>query len=454
MAAPALADTVGAQIEKVRGSLEKYHVDTPTSYISSLIKNMQMETISNYLYRIPVETSLQGQYRKFISDGGTLGVGRGMKLTYLTAGYINSLMGFQITQEQIDTSKSRDQSVVNVFAETLARAMECVQLMDEIVLFTDGTGIVTNGLSATNGSTTATFAGATDTVGVNRLVEGMCVDVWTNNGITKRVPATAAPIVINSINYETSTVTFDQTVTAISAAASGDLLALRDMDVYGPAALTSFSSTWPQRGQVGGLGGDSFRHGIYYAHNVTTSNYYLGVQRSALPQLISARVNAASGGLTFNMGLTLLDSILQRRNSSSVNGLVGIWHMAQRRACFNLGVAISTKFISGDKFGSSVDLMPSNKGYDDVVPYCDVPMHLSRRQDRARIDFINPSNWGRAQLYDTQFYEVDGRRIFEGRSSTDGTVMAFINFYIKQSFDYFCLNPGAEGYIDALAVPA
>ena len=71
---------------------------------------------------------------------------------------------------------------------------------------------------------------------------------------------------------------------------------------------------WPDRTVAGGLGGDSFRHGLYYAHDITGSDYFLGVLRSSLPQLNPARVNASNGGITFDHGQLMIDQLIQRRS--------------------------------------------------------------------------------------------------------------------------------------------
>lgn len=446
--AATLLDTTAAQIEKVRPKLENYFEQS--DQIAALIKpSEEAEVVSNYLYRIPFKLYNGGNYGKFSADGGVLGEGTSLKLNNLIAGYVYSRHAVRLTTEQIDTSKSKEQSTINVLADALANAMREVQVNDDISFHNDGTGLLTNSGSATNGTTTITFAAATDRLGVNRLREGMTVDVWDVNGTTKRAGAGSGPIVIIRIDWSGKVVTFNQTVTAI---ASDDKLAFTGLDSYGPAGLTSFSSTWPQRGQAGGLGGDSFRHGLYYANDITSANYFLQVQKSVVPQLLPSRVNA-SAALSFSHGLQIKDKIVQRRDADVLNGLIGIFHMAQRAQMFNIGISILNKFVTGESFGKSLDVMPSNHNYGDTFEFDGVTCHLSKRQFTNRVDFINPSKWGRAKLHDTKYWGDEvGQTVFPVRDG-NGVLKAAIEFFLVQAYDFICFDPGAQGYIDNLDVP-
>lgn len=452
--AVSVTDVVSAQIERVRNKLQP--IFESSSEVSGMIKKAGGDKIevSRYLYRIPLQQYRGGNFHKYSTDGGTLGIGTGMLITSLTAGYITTVRSYRVTDEEKDTSATTAQSVVNVFQKTLADAMTEAQIDDDITLHTDGTGILTGQSSASNGSTTLTFANATDTLGINRLREGMTVDAWDATGATKRVPgAGTAPTFISSIDYTNKIVTLSQSIASLS---STDILAFPGLDVYGPSTLTSFSSTWPAGGTTNGPGltGDSFRHGIYYANDTTTSNYYLGKLKSTIPQLLANRVNATSSVFTFGMVLQGLDSVTQRRDKEATRGLKGICHMKQRQQIFQIGVNISNIYLRpGESGGKMSDMMPSNIEYTDSFDLCGIPTMLSKRQYNDRIDFINPSLWGRAQTHDIRFKNVGGKTVFEVRGS-DGTISASTEFHIEQAFDFVDYDPGVGFFIDTLAVPS
>lgn len=454
-----VVNTVAAQLESVRSILVTLH--ETSDEISKLFKKNadNVEGVTRYLYRIPLELYMGGTFRKYSANGGSLGTGSGMKLSSLQAGYFYSITMFRVTDEQVDLSKNTKESVVNVMSKTLAGGMLEAAVTDDQGLHTDGTGELTAPCSSITNTNSMTFAAATDMIGIRRLREGMAVDVWTYDGATKRAAGTAAPIKIETIDYSTKTVVFDQNVTALSAGngtTTGDLITFYDLDVYGPATLTSFSAGWPATGALtttGGLTNDSFRHGLYYAHNFDSSNYYLGKQKSSIPQLNPTQIAAGGAELTWQHGFAGKDAIRQRRNGDVADGLIGIFPMAQRLVVFDHGVSIATKPLTGDQFGTNVDVTPQNNGYGETFNYCDMKCYVDKRQYNDRVDFVNLKNWGRAEVFPLRPYDSGGKTVFEGRAST-GSVAAFKEFGFHAAYDHVCYDPGAEFAITGASVPS
>lgn len=448
---PALSpDVLQAQIEKVRNKLQVYF--ETSDQISGVIgRAAEVETISRKLYRIPIMLYRGGAYQKFNADAGDMGSGTGMKINALTAGYVYSDYVVEVSLDAIETTSKPGQAVVNVFAKQLAEAMTEMKCYDDICFHGNGTGMLTGGSSAYGsaawaGGDTFTFAAAGDTLGVGRVREGMAVNVWNGAGSTKRV-TNPTPLIIDHIDYSGRVVYLQGTVTGGLA---GDVLAVANLT--SDTALTSFSASWPGTpGTPGPLSGDTWRHGMYYANDATPTNYYLGQLKSNITQLLPARVNASSSALTFAMGLQMLDQIVQRRDADVTKGMMGVAHMSQRAAVHALGIAIS-EWHRGPR-DAMIDIMPSNIGYDQTFVFCGVKCYLSKREDRARFDFLVPKVWGRAQLHDTKFHEVGGKTVFESRTAT-GTLKAAQHFIITQAYDFVCYDPGCQGYIDNLTLPA
>lgn len=448
----AVTDVISTHLEKVRPKLQPLYDKTDMTLASLIKPSEAVQPVNRYLYRIPLELFPAGAFHKYSANGASLGVGSTLSTTHMTAGYMYAALAFKMTDEEMDTTKGGDGAIINVLNKALAEAVQTYQEHDNITLHTDGTGILTNQSSGSS-ATTLTFAGATDTLGVNRLREGMEVDVWNAAGTTKRALATGAPLLITRINYSTKVVTFNQTVTAI---ATTDIIALAGMDAYGPAALTSFSSTWPpspETSVAAGLSGDSFRHGIYYVNDFTAANYHLGVQKSAVPQLLAEQVNAASDALNFSHGLKLVNQILQRRPESNVKGIRWVFHMKQVEQLYNIGMSIVNRDVNGGSFGKMPDLLPNRIDRSGTLEFCGYPVHVSKRQYTDRVDAIIPENWGRAIARPLGFYEKGGTRIFEGRES-DGTISTYSQFFVTSAMDFFSVDPGASGAITSLAVPS
>lgn len=452
-------DTVPAQLEAVKGDLETLFEQT--DQIASLVKkSSRVQQVSRYLWRLPLKLYQGGNFAKYVGNEGVLPSGTGMKLSSIGAAYYYSALAFRITQEQIDTSQNSSQSIVNVLSDTIANAMVEAGVLDDIAFHTKGDGILSNPASAITNSTyaTMTFAAATDFLNVNMLREGMCVDVWTYDGATMRVPTTAAPLIITAIDYDAKKITFNQEVTALSAGngtTTGDLVAFRGMAAYGPAALTTFAATYPGTpggAASGGIGGDSFRHGYPYMTDTTSSNYFYGKQKSALPQLMPIRVNAQNTPFEWDHVHRLIAKAIRRRDKDVWKNWIGIAPMAQRASVFNLGMSISNKLMTGEQFGKSLDMLPSNVGYEETFNLGGIPCYISKRARRDQIHFLALSKIGRAQLFDTKFFDLGGTQTYVGRHST-GALMSYIESIIVQAYDFVCFDGGSCGVIDTLSLP-
>ena len=443
------ADVYGAAIEKVSSKLQQYFEQT--DQIAGLIKkSSQVETIGRRLYRFAALQFVGGSYQKFNPNSGDMGSGSGMKLGSFTSGYVNTNYVVEMSEDSIETSDKPGQSVVNVFATQLSKAMDEIRTMDDLCFHNDGTGKLTAASSATGswGSslTTYTFASASDYIGINKLREGMYVSVWDSAASTLRTSGAQ----IDHIDYNNKIAYLNSTV---SGATTGDLLAFAQAEsgVLG-SSLASFSSSWPGTPSTAGvLTGDSFRHGLFYANDATTTNYFLGTLKSANTQLIPATY-AASSALTFQMVQLCLDNLMKRRNPDIINGLVGVSSFAQRAQYQTLGINV-TNWMRTKVEEAGIDQMPSNNAYATTYQMCGVPVYMSKRQHNDRLDFFNPKAWGRAQLHDTKFHDRGGVKIFESRTS-GGNVKAAWQFIIKQAYDFVPFDPGAGAYLSALSVPS
>lgn len=438
-------DTVASNIEVVERAVQ--NIFDNSAFLAGQIKPAKVTTISRYFWRKVLKSQAGGHAAKIAANEGVLPSGTGMKLFSLQGGYFYNAIGFRVTQEQMDV---KEQSIVDVLSDTLASGMTEALVDQDILLHTDGTGVLTEASSSITGTNTMYFAGATDYLGVNRLRPGMCVDVWDTALSTKRSAGTADPIIINTIDYDAKKVVFDQNVTALAAT---DKLTYRALTVHGPATPVTAQSTFPVS-EAGGVGGDSFRHGIPYMTDPTSTTYRYGKLLSSYPQLIPSRVNAGGNALEWDFGHRLIAKMDNRRGGDPWKNMKGIANWAQRAALFQLGTAIVNKQITGTQFGPSLDLSPSNKGEGEIFEFCGLPVMVSKRQDRSRIDFVDMSQIGRAELFPARFHkDPSGKMFFEGRNSS-GNVLLYTEFWVVQAYDWFHFDTGLNGRIDSLALPA
>lgn len=439
------ADFLAAMIEKVDSRLPEMF--ERTSRIAQLIKpSSDVEQINDKLYRIPFMKYAGGVLQKYNPDLGALGDGSGMALDKLTAGYIYTNYSVLMSMKAIHQTDTTGKSVVNAFSKQMAETMTEMSVLEDIQLHGWGDGVLTEGASATGtwaGGTKATytFAGASDTLRTNRLRPGMAVHPYASNLTTQRANGTNAgkPHVIEEIDYDNHVVYLNGLATS---AASGDILAFVDQDAPGTLRATG-TSTWP-------LTGDTWRHGIYYANETNTSLYYLGLLRSTYRLLNAAAYAAGTQPFVHNHTLLVLDKLRRRRGEEVTKGLMGIVDFSQRAQIYSIGITIS-EWDRGNSSGKMPDLMPEDTGYEDSFPIAGVPHILSKRQYRSRVDYINPSLWGRAVAKDKHFFGDNmGRKFFEPRDP-NGNVLSGLQFWVCEGFDWVCFDPGAQAVITGLS---
>lgn len=438
-----ITNTIGGMLEKVAPVMANYYSFDDS--LAAALKPSKSARVSRKLYEVPIKKYPGGARQKFSADGGSLGSGTGPVYDYMKAGFIDSTINFKITQEQIDLTETSEQSRVNVLQDILSDAMKVLSQHDNVDLFGDGTGVLTNSSSASPAATQLTFASATDGIGVNRLFLGMYVDVWDSTLASLR---SGGPFTITAIDYENKIVTLDGSPGSM---ASGDYLVVANVDAYGPSTPTSFSSTWPAGGltTAAGLTGDSWRHGLEYCNDVDNT-YFLTKSKSSFPQLKPQHIDADGAVFTFDHVERLKNLLIQARGKDAVSKLEGVMHQDRLLDLKRANLAVSYSLIEGNGT-STKDLMPSG-GYSDTYNVSGIRTHISRCADRARFDCFISGNWTRVEGAPTRFHKNpdNGAYIFEKRSSD--AVAAEWTMFLKQKFDWLCEDPGASAYADDLKI--
>lgn len=456
MATADVVNTVAAETENVMTKIFEIHSVENDQLYGRVKATQKVEKISRYLLRWVLERWIGGNFAKVDMNGaGLMPVGTQMNLTYLLAGFFTSMISYRLTFEQLN---QKEQIIADIPTRQMAKAIISQQAHDDVTFAQSGTGILTGSSSAitNSGSATMTFAGATDTLGIKLLFEGMCVSVWDTTGATERAAGTAAPIIITAIDFDARTATLNQTVTGLTA---GDIIAFRAMATYGPSALTSFASTYPGTQGAstgGGIGGDSFRHGYPYFTDTTTSNYFFSKLKSTIPQLNPVRVNAAGDSLQWEHGMRLIAKIKQKRPQQEAwKKLEGIAHSTQKTSDFELGMSIAQNMRTGAEFGPSYDGVPKGQENATQFVFAGIPINESTRQDSARIDFVNFDLIGRAEAWSAGPFElVQGKTQYEVRDPTTGQVMTAMDWAFQSAYENVCFENGSFGRIDTLAPPS
>lgn len=430
-------------IEKVRkdGALPKLLQAAP-NLVMGLIgdKNVQMD-VNQRFYRIPFKTLPSGNFGKLSANQGTFGTGNGFSLSDLQCGYFYYAQPHLINLEVMETAQGAG-SVVDAFSELVADANDVMQRHHEIVLHTSGNGVLT-GASSAYGTAVYTFDGASDNLGVNRLLEGMTVDVWDTGLSTDKGERR-----ITLIDHDAKTVTLSSA--PASAPTAGDKLAIRGLDVYGPSTPTTFAAGYPTSG-ASGVTGDSFIHGLDYYLDTTSSNYLLGIQKSAVPQLQPRHVAAGTAPLTYLHAIRLFHKMLRARGDTA-DGLVALVPLAQADQLAQINMSLQVLQMTGDKFGKLRNLAPDMPKLGEDVAFGPFPGKIDLRQAEDRIQVIAPSEWGKVQPVKPDFYKVGGSYIHKTRDG-NGAITAGAEIIMYGACDYFCVDPGRQGVVDGLTVP-
>lgn len=468
-------DGYAAMIEVVAPEVPR--IFEQTDRLSKLIGKGKAIQVSDRFARCPLLKYIGGTFQGFNPDGGVIGTGSGLSTTSFQVGYYYSAYGVALSFKAKDTTSAPGQSRVDIFNTQMTEAMQEIAVWEDIQLNTDGTGILTNASSAVaspGGGDTLTFANSSDTLGVNLLREGMAVNVaaqGTGNyaqGTIGEVPlgpgapyldstgavranATKAgyPAIITNIDYDARKVTLDSVITTLT---TGDRLQIAGLLIT--PTLTG-QATYPGNPQFSApptTSGDSWRHGIPYANTIDPSLYYGGLLRSSVSQINPTVYNLSGAPMTANHVLIVRDRTIQRRDSTVLQGLFGICHMAQRAQAMNIGISVSEWQRHAGANEPLLDLMPKNIGYEDSFVVGGMVHYISKRQPRDRVDYWNPKLWGRAQLFDLRPMNWGGQTVFPVWSTT-GQLTAALQMFWEQAYDWYCQDPGAQMVLYNAGVP-
>lgn len=464
------ATTTAANLSDAQTALlEKVHMDPVRLYsilagLSNQVQGMKRVTkVNQRAYQIHQELYPGGSMQVVDRDGGGLGSGSGPRAAKLQGGIYYLNFGIELTDKLMSQTEggapgggsANGGSVIDAFKLSVANGMQTISRHLDRYLWNDGTGYVTEGASAATSSTgvsSFTFMDPTDFRGVSHMLEGMAVDVYNSAG-TKCTNATRSgyPFIIDQIDWSAKKVyLLGQVSNPLGGgAATGMRLAVVGLGsgVVGFSSPVSFSSAWP-------YGTDTFLHGIPYANDTMTGDYYLGTLRSTRPNMNCKTYDGNRSYWSSFMTQNVRDQLLDGRGAEALNGLEGYVHMAQRVQVQATGQAI-TNFPRQAR-SEITDPMPS-AGKDSMVRFewADTMHTIVPQQYRNRIDYCNWSVWERPEDFPgprpLKMPEGGfGQRLVD---LTTGGRRSIVQWLWEASLDFCCLDPGIQACITNLAVP-
>ncbi len=407
---------VAAEIER---TVPKVPVlfDWDDVFYSSIEKGTGVEIVSNRDMRIPLELKPGGKFGYYNPDGGDLGRGGGPLLDKAVISTVHFKMGVEWTKLSDMATDSPKKAVLNYFRHILAKSMAEFRRNVDSACMTAGNGVVANPNAVSIG--TGTDGGdvwtvpATDGFGVRLLRYGLDVGVYDSTLATKK-----GEVEINFYDLANKVV---HTKPSLATALNTDKL------------VTSGLTANP----VGLLG-------VPYHHSNAATGTWLGLSRVTTPEIRANRTNAA-GAFALPFARLAVNKIGDRVGIKEMSGLVAWTHPCQKDAYEQTGqlVSIIQKAPRDEKL---------NMFFNDFQ-LAGAPLECSYSWDKTRIDFVNKSLWGRAEMHPAGYYTVDGQRIFPIRGASGGLAAAMI-FYLIASFNLYLGNPAMGSYIDGLTIPA
>lgn len=413
-------NTLFMQSEVVRPKLQRWLESFKVA--SNLIDKGEVQQVGERDYRIPVELTPGGRYGTYDKNFGDMNRGSSLGGNVLISTFFSTRINFELSMLKIAATAKKEIAVKSAFKDAIGKGMPEFAIYEDMSFHTDGTAVAGTATAVTtvSGQTVYTLDA---NMGIQRMRRGMYLTVY-NAAFTVIL---AANLFIVSIDYPNKKITMSGTVPGAGAT---DVLCFD-----GVTGTTGSAPTW--------------KKGLYYFNSSATSGFLLGIDRATEPETIANNVNVAGvvGPLD---GLKLLDNMGQRRGLLPED-LQGLANTSQRAQIYTEQVANSEWLLTpGSKVAPSDQLPDARKG---KFPFAGITHNLDYRQDRSRIDWISPSTWGKAQLAPMDYFEIGGQRFFQ-ISGASGAPAAGLWFSLTLDQDFYCVDPGSNGFLYGLTIPS
>lgn len=383
----------------------------------SSIKKRNVEVVSYREMRAPMEISPGGRFQYFGPNGQDMGRGSGPKWDKATLQPVFMSENIEYTKLAQWSTDDKRKAVINAVRKLTAGALVEMRRQLDAQLQQPGTGQVGTISAVSSAGGVDTYTLSTDGFGARLVREQQIVQVFSADLLTNRGKGE-----ITLWDTENKTI---KVTPAIVGAIATDVLVTDGL--ADPAALPAL-------------------FGVPYHHSNSSTGTWLGYDRGSTPQIRSNRVNGGGSALSLPSPRLAINKIGNRVGIDNNVKLTAWTHPAQAQAYEEIGQLIS--IIHKQAKDENLNLY-----FGDNMQLAGAPIRTHFNWNRTRIDFVNESTWGRAEILPIGFYTSDGRKVFEIRGASGGVATADI-FYMVTGFQTWVMNPAATAYIDNLAVPA
>lgn len=412
------SQVAGLELERVRDKVEALF-DRDGVFIAEIDKK-PVEVVSNRDMRGPLELRPGGRAGQFDPNGG--GLGRGSGITYDKFLINTTHQKFAVEWSALSqwSTDNKRKAVLDSFRDGLAKGVKEFRRYLDSLSMTDGTGVL--GTVSTYAVGTGLGGGdkltlASDGFGARLVRFGQMLNVYNAALTTNRTAGSEREVVFHDLANKIIDIS-----PSVAAGIATDKLVISGVTATPPVSLL----------------------GVPYHHSNASTGTWLGFDRALTPEIRANRVNAA-GALALPFARLAINKIGDRVGIDHGFKCKAWMHPCQAQAYEELGMLVS-----------QIHKQPKPEGLDlyfsDNMQMAGAPVKKSYSWDKTRIDFITDV-WGKAEMKKVDFFEAEGRKIFEIRDAQGGVVAAFV-YYLTTSFNLFVTNPAACSYIDGLTVPS
>jgi hypothetical protein len=411
------SNTIWQQSEVVRDKLFPVWMAADFKVLTDFVEKGEVEIVGERDYRVPFKKTFGGRMGHYDNQLGDMGRGSSPTGDVMLQSFYSMRLNFEFDQLQIKATKNKKVSIQSPFLQCLADGFREFELLWDKVIHGSGTAQLAQA-NAHSSSTGVSVYTMTNAFGTQLLRRGQYYTIYDATLTTVK---SAGVLYATQINTQARTMTLSGIV---PGAAATDVICFEGVSGANPA------------------GPRGLKYWVSNAQSGLTAN----IDRSVENQIIAKSADGTNG-LAVEAVMALYDRILMDRGE--VPNLMGLAAPAQRAYAYSQMIAIQMALIEGDK-ANVYDRLPKLKGkkffmWGDVAHYIDI------HQDATVVPYIVPSDWGRARLAPTDFFETPGKSGENARfiqlMGASGGPAAGVWFGLTKDDDLYCINPGEQGLI-------
>lgn len=389
--------------------------------LSDFINKGEVEVVGERDYRIPFQQTFGGRAGHYDPQLGDMGRGSSPTGNVMLQSFFTFRLNFEFDGLQIKATTSRKVAIQNPFLNCITKGIQEMNLLWDKIIHGNGTAFIGQALLFSNASG-ATVYTLTAAFGTQLLRRGQYYTIYNNAGTTIK---SAGTLFAQQIDTQARTLTLSGIV---PGAAVDDKIAFEGVSGANPAGP----------------------RGLKYWINATSVGTTAGIDRAQENQIRSKSVDGTNG-LTVEAVMALHDRILKDRGAVATT-LMGIASVEQRAYAYSQMIAIQMSLVDGGT-APIIDRLPKLKGretfmWGGLIHYVDI------HQDATEVDYIIPSDWGKARLGPDGFYETPGKSGPDARfiqlMAASGGPASGVWFGLCRDADLYNTNPGAQGLISNL----